>query len=47
MGAISDALKDVELLFVFYVIGLFICLTTYFFSTSHILIVSVLFIMGT
>lgn len=48
MGAISDALKGRRaIVCILCVIGLFICLTTYFFSTSHILIVSVLFIMGT
>lgn len=48
MGAISDALKGRRtIVCIFCVIGLFICLTTYFFSTNHLLIIIVLFIMGT
>ena len=48
MGAISDFLKDRRaIVCIACVILLFICLTTYFFSTSHALIVTVLFIMGT
>ena len=48
MGAISDFLKDRRaIVCIACVILLFICLTTYFFSTSHALIVTVLVIMGT
>ena len=48
MGAISDFLKDRRaIVCIACVILLFICLTTYFFSTSHALIVTVLFIIGT
>ncbi|WP_295773220.1 MFS transporter [uncultured Limosilactobacillus sp.] len=48
MGAISDFLKDRRaLVCLICVLGLVACLTTYFYSTSHVLIVTVLFIMGT
>lgn len=48
IGAISDFLKDRrDIVCIACVIALLACLTTYFFSTSHALIVTVLFIMGT
>lgn len=47
MGAISDLLKDRRaIVCIGCVIGLLICLTTYFFSTSHLAIIIVLLIMG-
>ncbi len=48
MGAISDFLKDRRaLVCLACVLGLIVCLTGYFFSTSHAVIITVLFIMGT
>lgn len=48
IGAISDFLKDRrDIVCIACVIALIACLTTYFFSTSHALIIAVLFIMGT
>ncbi|CAH1857067.1 MFS transporter [Convivina intestini] len=48
IGAVSDILKDRrEVVCIGCVLGLIVCLTTYFFSTSHVLIIIVLFIMGT
>ncbi len=47
MGAISDFLKDRRaLVCLICVLGLVACLTTYFYSTSHVLIVTVLFYHG-
>lgn len=48
IGAISDFLKDRrDIVCIACVLALIACLTTYFFSNSHGLIVAVLFIMGT
>jgi len=48
MGAVSDFLKDRRaLVCLACVIGLVLCLTTYFYSQNATLIVIVLFIMGT
>lgn len=47
VGTISDFISNKRaLICIFCVIGLFACLFTYFFSTNHALIVTVLIIMG-